>query len=434
MSTSSGNLFPLSDNCPTLPGVYADYQARFGLNSTRDISNDFLSQVNYLSLLGSTQLLIGGVGVTLNGLTLSYYCRLKKQLFGCVHKTMTLVDVVSGVGAIILGLSIFWLLQGNPPYSYSIQFSSTVVMVLTRISAWNHLLLNLLRTQSVTSPSRSVANSTMVSLLLLPMVIWCGVALGDIFAESELPWVYHVRYNLIMPILGRGFMERISLSLCSTPWYPGIVGLLLVSPFLLPSILILILMITQVYVLIFKNRQVTRKSARSRKMAQTIVYLSLSYSICHSLYTVATLGDNKNSLILFFTSSTAPALHTMITPAILILRGRALQTYCLNVVEKYGVRRSNWPARVPGPPMAIDRNLTTVGEYWPSIYKYIEIVVHTLTIAIVNWGGACRKNLMPHWRFSGIIIALCFIMLCFPANEYPNRSLINDLVSAAHTR
>eukprot|EP00116_Pleurobrachia_bachei_P010995 sb/3471257/ len=25
-----------------------------------------------------------------------------------------------------------------------------------------------------------------------------------------------------------------------------------------------------------------------------------------------------------------------------------------------------------------------------------------------------------------IIIALCFIMLCFPANEYPNRSLIND--------
>ena len=329
-------------------------ESTFGRNTTNLVAKEFLQNKTFLQLMGTACVFIGLTCFALNMFTFTYYCKVKKQMFNTVYRSLTLCDMINGVAAIFMGCNLMYYcswdvstLETNPPDIATTKIIVAVSSLMSRIAVWNNLLLTVLRTQTVSIPSFKVSNRTLNTMLIIQPACWIIVTISDISLEQDtgLPILYYIRYDVIKTMLGRITIFKASFAMCVLPPSFVVWSFVLVIPFVLPVLIALPLMISQVYYLMFRNIQISSKSSRSKKMTITIIYLTIVYILCNSVYFIAIVTTNSNSLsgppyetLLFITSTVVPYLHSTINASILIGRGRSLQNYCLGVLDRYMYR------------------------------------------------------------------------------------------------
>ena len=326
----------------------------FGRNTTKLVAMEFLQDKTFLQLMGTACVFIGLTCLVLNMFTFTYYCKVKKQMFNTVYRSLTLCDMINGVAAILMGCNLMYYctwdvatLEASPPDIGMTKLVVAVSSLMSRVAVWNNLLLTILRTQTVSIPAFKISSRALNLMLIIQPACWIVVTISDISLEQTtgMPLLYYIRYDVIKTMLGRMTIFKASFAMCVLPPSFVVWSFVLVIPFVLPVCIALPLMISQVYYLMFRNRQISSKSTRSKKMTITIIYLTIVYILCNSVYFIAIVTTNSISLdgppyesLLFITSTVVPYLHSTINASILIGRGRSLQNYCLTVLDRYMYR------------------------------------------------------------------------------------------------
>ena len=379
--TEHGQLFKLKEMCKNTDfdkvPLLLDYMEIIDNNMTRHVAIQFVEESSLLALLGALCIVLGILGAILNLATFSYYCKVKKKLFGTAYRSLTMCDLVNCFAAIFMGCNlacfISWDSLSLEGRSRGIIFSKFVVAIsslMSRIAVWNNLILTILRTQTVMTPSRSMSPTLLQWMLTVQPSCWVLISIADISLQyvTELPILFHIRYDVIKPMLGRITIIEIGISMCVFPHPLLIWFLTLVVPFIIPVLIAFPLMIGQVYCLMFRNRQISSKSVRSKKMTVTIIYLTLVYIVSNSVYAIAIAFINEKYTeglffenYLFITSTIIPYLHSTINAGILIGRGNSLQNHCMGLFDQYlwWWRRVETPVREVEEERESNRNMTT---------------------------------------------------------------------------
>ena len=354
------------------------YMNLVGRNATQSVAQRFLEEKLFLSFMGSLCIVVGVLGVTLNFATFSYYCNVKKHLFSTAYRSLTICDMTNCFAAILMGCNLIYFISWDATNMdrklTDIILSELVVAIsslMSRIAVWYNLILTVLRTQTVVTPSSSMSARLLKWILVVQPVFWLCITIADVSLQfsTRLPFLFHIRYDVIRPMLGRLTILQIGISTCSIP-HPLLIWFIsLVIPFILPVLIAFPLMIGQVYCLMFRNRQISAKSARSKKMTITIIYLTLLYIISNSVHAIVIgivtrnpLNSERYENYLFITSTLVPYLHSTINAGILIRRGHSLQNHCLALLDRY-IRR--WWRQVETPVRdeegreGSNRNMTT---------------------------------------------------------------------------
>lgn len=282
-------------------------------------------------------LLLGLGCVLFNSIIYQFYKKKSgKEILPLLYSALSLCDLGTGVSSILHSVTLLFIMVD---LRKALEFLLIVTYVLTtlflHVSATFNVILVVTRTMTITQPFYRIKRVPIILTLVLITVFWFLLIILDIYfgATNPLPSNFpsfdmQIFFMVLCPYTGISIIKKVQP--CSSP----LLDLLIVIglPFVLPTLISLVCVITQAYALL---RNIGKHSKRSRRITVTIIILTVVFFVCNSTFFITifiyqtTPYTGKDTSIyvlagylLYSGSTLLPFINALLNPITLICRGK----------------------------------------------------------------------------------------------------------------
>ena len=316
------------------------------------VFNDLQNSTWYMIILPALGIVLGAVGVFLNYIVVQFlHDKYRNLTINFICFFLAISDLITGIGAVIQGISLIVYNSNRSTDIYSFPVFYILCQVSSRTSSMYNVFLTLTRTYTIVAPLSSKTNRIGICLLLVVLVgvFWMSIGLLEVLSVLKFRKTQKIillKEFYALPKMGGSLMKTILCphSNCSgnqTLILHWIYWIAIILPFAIPSIICFISGSIQIRCIKSKGYSIAKKNAKyQERMTVTIFILTLAFFIGNTLNLVVitivlkSMYTKTIAILCTITNNQVTIINSIITPVVLICRGRLTNQYARQVCRK----------------------------------------------------------------------------------------------------